>query len=469
MKQMRDFQWDIADYVVNNPRCGVFVPMGMGKTVSVLTAIDMLRVLGEYTGKVLVVAPLRVARVTWPDEVLDWPHLRHLRVSPIIGTEPERRAALRKDADIYTINYDNLQWLEKALDGDWPFGFVVADESTKLKGYRTKQGTARAKVLGKVAHRRGAVERFINLTGTPAPNGIKDLWGPTWFLDRGFRLGDSFASFEDRWFRRDFTGYSLEPLKGAQKEIEGLLGDLCFSLDVRDYFDIKEPVRVIRKVKLPEPVMKQYRKMERVLFTELKDIFTNRNHTIEAANAATKTMKCLQMANGAAYIGEGSVAWTEIHDQKLQELDSIIEEAMGAPILVAYHFKSDLARLKKKFPKARVLDKDPQTIKDWNAGKIPILLCHPASAGHGLSLQHGGHHLVFFSVNWNLEEHLQMIERIGPVRQMQSGYDRAVYVYYILAEDTIDELVMERLEEKGNVQALLMRAMKMMKDEDDES
>lgn len=458
MKKLRDFQWDIAQYIADHPRCGVFVPMGMGKTVSVLTAVDMMRMLGEFKGKVLVVAPLRVARSTWPDEIAEWPHLRHLKVSPILGDANERRAALRREADIYTINYDNLVWLEKELNGAWPFEMVVADESTKLKGFRTRQGTARAKVLGKIAHSK--IKRFVQLTGTPAPNGVKDLWACGWFIDRGFRLGESFDAFEKRWFRRDFTGFNIEPMPHSQKEIEGLLKDVCFSLDVRDYFDIKDPIISERKVQMPEAARKQYRKMEREMFTELQDIFTNKKHTVEAANAATKTMKCLQLANGAAYIGEGSIAWSEVHDVKLQELESIVEEANGMPVLVAYHFKSDLARLKKRFPQGRELDKNAQTIKDWNAGKIPLLFVHPASAGHGLSLQHGGNILVFFSVNWNLEEHQQVIERIGPVRQMQSGYDRPVFVYYILAENTIDEVVLERLRSKGEVQDLLMKAMK---------
>jgi len=458
MKWLRNFQDDIADYIISHPRCGVFVPMGMGKTVSALTAVVRLRMLGEYTGKVLVIAPLRVAKTTWPDEIREWPHLRHLRVSTIIGEPVDRREALRREADIYTINYDNLQWLEKNLPGVWPFGMVIADEATKLKGYRTRQGTARAKVLGKIAHSR--IERIVLLTGTPAPNGVKDLWALGWFLDRGRRLGESFTAFTTRWFRRDWSGFNYEPVPHAQEQIEAALKDICFSLDVRDYFDIKEPIVSIRKVRLSPEVMKRYKKMERDMFTELKDVFSGRLNTIEAANAATKTMKCLQMANGAAYIGTGSNAWTNVHDEKLDELESIVEESMGMPILVAYHFKSDLARLKKRFPQGKELDKNPQTVKDWNAGKIPLLFAHPASAGHGLSLQHGGNIIVFFSVNWNLEEHDQIKERIGPVRQLQSGYDRPAYVYYILAENTIDEVVLERLKTKGEVQNLLMKALK---------
>jgi len=461
-KKLHNFQHTIAEYVMDVKRCGVFVPMGMGKTVSALTAVSTLKTLGEFKGKVLIIAPLRVARTTWPDEINEWAHLRHLTISTILGDVRERRAALRKDVDIYTINYDNLVWLEKELDGEWPFTWVIADESTKLKGFRTRQGTKRAKVIGKVAH--SAIERITMLTGTPAPNGVKDLWACGWFIDRGARLGASFKAFSDRWFRRDFTGFSIEPMPHAQKEIEDLLSDVCFSLDVKDYFDIKDPIRSIRRVKLPEKVRKQYRQLEREMFTELTDMFTNKKHQIMATSAAAKTMKCLQLANGAAYVGEKNHSWNEVHDMKLQELESIIEEANGMPVMVAYHFKSDLARLKKYFPKGKELDKDPQTIRDWNAGKIPVMFAHPASAGHGLSLQHGGNIIAFFSVNWNLEEHQQIIERIGATRQMQSGYDRPVFIYYILAEGTIDNIILQRLEGKGEIQNLLMQALKHRED-----
>lgn len=462
MKQLRVFQHLISDYIVDNPRCGIFVPMGMGKTVSTLTAVSSLKDLGEFKGKVLVIAPLRVARTTWPDEVNEWEHLRHLTVSPIIGTPEQRRKALRKEADIYTINYDNLVWLENELDGEWPFNWVIPDESTKLKGFRTRQGTKRSKVLGKVAHSK--IERITMLTGTPAPNGVKDLWACGWFIDRGVRLGASYKAFTDRWFRRDFTGFNYEPMPHAQKEIEGLLSDVCFSLDVKDYFDIKDPIKTVRHVVMPPKVKKEYRRLEREMFAELEDIFTEKKQEIVVNSAAAKTMKCLQLANGAAYVGENNHSWNEVHDAKLQELESLVEEANGMPVLVAYHFKSDLARLKKRFPQGKELDKSTQTIRDWNAGKIPLLFVHPASAGHGLSLQHGGNIIAFFSVNWNLEEHQQVIERIGSTRQMQSGYDRPVFVYYILAEGTIDDVVLKRLEGKGEVQDLLMQALKLQKE-----
>lgn len=446
---------------MEHTHCGVFVPMGMGKTVSVLTAIDLLKLLGEITGKVLVVAPLRVARTTWVDEVTEWDHLSHLTVSVITGTEKERIAALRKKADIYTINYENLVWLEKNFLNGWDFEMVVADESTKLKGFRTRQGTKRAKVLGRYVHTK--IKRFVQLTGTPAPNGVKDLWACGWFIDKGLRLGANYTAFINRWFRPDRSGFSYEPLPHAQKEIEEKLKDVCFSLRVEDHFDISKPIVNHIYIDMNNKARKRYDEMQKEMFTELWEVLGDKTkiHEVEALNAAAKTMKCLQFANGAAYVGEDRKAWVETHDEKIKALEDIIEEANGMPVLVAYNFRSDLQRLLKAFPKGKQLDKNPQTIKDWNAGKIPVLFAHPASAGHGLSLQHGGNILVFFSVNWNLEEHEQIIERIGSVRQKQSGYDRPVFIHYILARKTVDDLVLQRLTSKRAVQDLLMEAMKL--------
>lgn len=446
----RPYQALIIDHILEHPRCGIWAGMGMGKTTSALTAISHLSLV--ETRPVLVVAPLRVAQSTWPDEAAKWEHLSHMTVRPIIGDPDERRTALRDtNAGVFTINYDNLPWLRETLGKKWPFGTVVADESTKLKGFRLKQGTRRARALGQVAHTQ--VTRFIELTGTPSPNGLQDLWGQAWFLDAGKRLGRVHDAFRQRWFRPSKTGYGVEPLPHAQAEVEDALKDLCMSLDARDWFDLHEPIKSVVNVTLPAKARKMYREMEKQMFTEIS------GHEVEAFNAAARTNKCLQLANGAAYVDdEGN--WKEVHDVKIQALESVIEEAAGAPVLVAYNFKSDLARLKAAFPKGRALDANPATIRAWNAGEIPVLFAHPASAGHGLNLQDGGNILVFFSTNWNLEEHMQIIERIGPTRQMQAGHDRPVFIYYIVAEDTVDETVLERLETKRGVQDLLLEAMK---------
>lgn len=447
----------ITNHILDVARCGVWAGMGMGKTVSTLNALDLLEL--AEPGPALVCAPLRVAQSTWPDEVAKWRHLRNVAVTPIVGDVKAReRAALRAfdfSASIFTINYENLPWLVDLLERwkrPWPFRKIVADESTKLKGFRLRQGTQRARALGRVAHKHAA--HFVELTGTPSPNGLQDLWGQAWYLDQGQRLGRTFDAFRQRWFRPSFDGYGIEPLPFAQEQIEDAMRDLCLSLDARDWFDLKEPIVNMIRVDLPTKARALYDDMEKAMFTQIGD------HEVEAFNAAAKTMKCLQLANGAAYVGEDGTQWAEVHDIKLQALDEIIEEAAGMPVLVAYHFKSDLVRLLKAFPKGRPLDKDPQTLRDWNAGKIPVLFAHPASAGHGLNLQDGGNILVFFSVNWNLEEHQQIIERIGPTRQMQAGHNRPVFIHYILARDTVDEIVLARIETKREVQDLLLEALK---------
>lgn len=454
---MRDFtprayQELIIKCIYEKPRTAIWAGMGMGKTVSTLTALDGLSLLSSHPK--LVLAPLRVAASTWPDEARKWGHITS-EVVPIVGDAKQRRAALLQDAEIYTINYENIPWLIEELGNRWPFDTVVADESTKLKSYRSRQGGKRARSLAQVAFQS---ERFIELTGTPSPNGIIDLWGQLYFLDKGLRLGRSYTAFVNRWFRPVRVGNSpfavkQELLPGAQEEIHDRLRDICLTLDAKDYFDIKDPIVTNVCITLPHNARKMYRDLEREMFLQIE------NCTIEADNAAAKTIKCLQLANGAIYKDDNK-DWAEVHDLKLQALESIINEASGMPVLVAYHFKSDLARIQKAFPQSRVLDQDPQTIRDWNAGKIPILLAHPASAGHGLNLQDGGNILVFFSHWWDLEQYQQIVERIGPTRQLQAGHDRPVFIYHIIAADTVDELVVERRDSKRSIQDMLLQAMK---------
>ena len=452
----REYQHAIIEHILDNPRCGVYAGMGTGKTSSTLTALEILKVIEP--GPALVVAPLRVAATTWPDEAQKWDHLKDFKVVAIVGNIEQRAHALRQKADVYTINYENLPWLVGFLGAKWPFRTVVADESTKLKGFRVRQGSVRARALGKVAHTK-LVTRFIELTGTPAPNGLKDLWGQTWFLDRGQRLGTTFNAFTSRWFRSiqvgaDRNAVQLVPYDHSQTEIQNKLQDICLSIEAKDYFDIKEPIVNVIEIELTGKSKKLYDDMEKEMFIELSE-----NTEVEAFNAASKTMKCLQIASGAIYTDEKG-AWQPVHDLKIQALESVIEESAGMPVLVSYHFKSDLERLLKAFPQGRHLDKDPKTIRDWNAGKIPVLFAHPASAGHGLNLQDGGNILVFYSHWWDLEQYQQIVERIGPTRQAQAGYDRPVYLHFIVAKGTMDEVVMERRDSKREVQDLLMEAMK---------
>lgn len=446
----RPYQAKIISHILTHPRAGVWAGMGMGKTVSTLMALRVLDFV-EAVGPVLVLAPLRVARSSWPDEVLKWDELSELRVSVVAGSAREREAALKKPADIYTMNYENLPWLvNRYPDGAWPFKVVVADEATKLKGFRRHQGSLRARALASVQK---YVDRFIELTGTPAPNGYEDLWGQLWFLDGGKRLGTSMKAYRERWFRpirvgADPFAVRWELLPGSDKDIQKRVADLCIKLNAEDWFDIEQPIVSDIFVTLSPQVEKTYREMEKRLYVELA------GDAVEAANAASKTSKCLQIASGAIYDDQGK--WLPVHQAKIEALESIREEAAGMPILVAYQFRHEVERILARFKDARLLDKNPQTIRDWNAGRIPMLLAHPASCGHGLSLQDGGNILVFFGTGWNLEEHDQIIERIGPTRQAQAGHPRPVFVYNLVAKGTLDEVVQERIKTKREVLDLLM-------------
>lgn len=451
----RPYQKIMEDHVYAHNRCALWAGMGVGKTVSTLTALSGIKLLSD--APVLVLAPLRVATSTWPFEAAKWKHTWGTSVVPITGTVRERFAALERPADVHTINYDNLPWLVEHLGDKWPYETVVADESTKLKGFRLRQGGMRARALARVAHHQ--VKRFVQLTGTPAPNGLKDLWGQMWFLDKGERLGRTFDAFTTRWFTQNYNGFGYKPRDNAQDEIQRVLSDICLTIRAKDWFDLKEPIVSTVYVDLPPKAREVYNAMEKEMFSELEG-----GGTVEAFNAAARTIKCLQMANGAVYVDKTDAKpespWKAVHDLKIQALDEILEEAAGMPVLVAYHFKSDLARLQKAFPEGRVLDKSAQTERDWNAGKIPVLFAHPQSAGHGLNLQDGGNILVFFGHWWNLEERQQIAERIGPTRQLQSGHDRPVFIYNIVARDTVDEMVIERTESKRDVQDILLDAMR---------
>lgn len=455
----RPYQALAIDHMLTHPRCAAWLAMGMGKTVSALMAIRALQVL-DGMGPALVLAPLRVARSSWPDEVAKWDELRGMHVVCLSQSTVKRREeALAQRADVYTMNYELLPWLVSYLEvrgKPWPFDIIVADEATRLKSFRLHSGGMRAHALSKVAWQS---KHFIELTGTPAPNGYLDLWGQIWFLDGGKRLGTSMKAYQERWFTPKRVGANAfavrwEIMPGSEEQIQKRIADITIKLNAEDWFDIKEPIVSPVEVTLPEEAKKLYRKMETDLFLELA------GNEIEASNAAVKTMKCLQIASGALYT-EGK-AFEEIHDAKLDALESVVNEASG-PVLVAYQFKHDAARILKRFKGARLLDKNPRTIRDWNAGRISMLLAHPASCGHGLSLQDGGNVLVFFSTGWSLEEHDQIIERIGPTRQAQAGHPRPVFVYSIVAKGTLDEAVQRRIQSKREVLDLLMERRKACK------
>lgn len=366
LSDLHDNQLEGLDHLQRHPRCALWMPMGGGKTVTTLTALDQLSFV-EDIWPALIIGTLRVARSVWPAEPQEWEHLKHLKVVALEGTDQGRRRRMQIEAHAHTINFENIGWLVEAWGDNWPYRTIVADEASRLAGYRRRQGSKRAQALSKVAWDR--TDRFIELTGTPASNGLVKLWGQMWFLDQGERLGRSYTAFEERWFKKGWDGYSVEPLDHAQSEIQGLIKDLCLTVTG---LPVDLPIFNPVTVDLLPSIRKVYDAMEREMFAEIAS-----GHEIEAVNAAARTNKLIQLCNGAViYDDEGS--WQEVHNAKLDALGSIIEEANGAPILVAYHYKSDLARLKKAFPKGRALDADPRTISDWNAGRIPLLFAHPA-------------------------------------------------------------------------------------------
>ena len=761
-----DYQQSMIDFVQRTRRGGLWAGMGSGKSVTVLTALDQLNFV-EDVFPALVLGPKRVVRSVWAQEAAKWNHTKHLRVSVITGTPMQRRRAIAAEADIYCTNYENLTWLMGELGGEWPYHVVVADEVTRLKSFRIRQGGKRAHSLSKVAH--AEVKRFIGLTGTPAPNGLKDQWGQTWFYDKGERLGATFTAFENRWFQKGHNGFGLEPRAHAQEEIHAKLKDICLTVKG---LQVDEPIFNDILVDVPPSVRQLYKALEESMFAELEN-----DRTVSAVHAAARTGKCiaegtevltqrgwvpvetvsardktwdgvewtsnqgvvcngdkavvacwgvqmtpdhkvlttsgwrqaqeilcdepryrpyradlwipncttpgrkpknqrnqrkgtlagtlrlwegvgarqpepqeqtpgpekilrlpswrdatggvglawhvwapcvgnvvqheialqksqgqrlaelwrsrhnsvralgailqqflgghgpllaggthhrthgqrrrlhprklpvalapeageqsageradtnshrphnreagrpqirpeshnhtrqteaglageyaaytpvtrrvfdilnagprhrftvrggggqvfivhncLQICNGAVYTDKDhwETKWEPIHGAKLDALESIVEEANGMPVLVGYQFISDRVRILERFPQARFLDDDPQTIVDWNAGRIPMLVCHPKSAGHGLSLQDGSNILAFFGLGWNMEEYLQLIERLGPMRQKQSGYDRPVFVHRILLKDSVDEMQLKRMETKRSVQDILLEAM----------
>lgn len=463
----RPFQPVITNHILDTPRCGVFATMGVGKTAPILTALDLLFLAGDDR-PALVLGPLRVAKRVWGAEAAKWNHLRHIEVQPIVGTEAERRRAVQVDASVHTCNYEALPWLVEYWGERWPYRTVVADESTRLKGYRGSvrtndsgtewvqgAGTKRARTLARLAHTK-AITRFINVTGTPSPNGLRDLWGQTWFLDAGKRLGYTFDGFSRRWFTKDYDGYGVVPQGYAQAEIQDRVRDLYLTVDLKDYYDLRVPFVNNIYIDLPPKARRHYREMEKKMFTELE------GSEVEAFGAAARTQKCLQLANGAAYIGSaddpGERKWVAVHDAKLDALESCIEEANGMPQMVVYEFKSDAERILRRFPKAVRLATD-DGMQKFLDGNSPLGLAHPKSMGHGVDgLQNVTNIITFFGHNWDLELYDQIIGRVGIARQME--LNRGTHINHIIARDTVDEDVMTRRDSKRTVQDVLLEAMK---------
>jgi hypothetical protein len=436
-----------ADFIANVKRCMLMAVPGMGKTSSVYMVIRALLTLGSNFFPVLVIAPKKVCELTWPAEQKKWDWFKDLKVIPILGEADARNDALLRRGDVYVINYDNVQWLVDKLGKRWPFKIIIADESTKLKSFRLngKKGK-RARALSTIAHGTG---RWVNLTGTPIPNGIKDLWGQMWFVDFGARLGTSYTAFANRWLQVCQYSGRVTTKPGAFEEIMALVADCSMSLRSEDWFDVKKPIYMPREVELPPDARRMYDEMERTYFMELGE------RGIMAPNAAVLSSKLLQIASGAVYDSAKQVH--HIHDAKIEGLRSIINELGGEPLLVAYWFKFEVPMLKRAFPEMRFFN-DADDEKDWNDGKIELMGIHPASAAHGTNLQYGGRAMAHFTHTWDLELRIQVEERIGPTRQMQSGFDRNVLHYNLIANDTMDVEVLARQAGKLSVQDALMAA-----------
>lgn len=439
----RNAQQKAFEFMLDVPRCNIWMDPGMGKTAATLLMLETLRMAGSKFLPALVIAPRRVARGVWPDETKEWTDFEELSVVDLTVREARRREKrIQQDALIYSINYENIPWLiEHYRKRPWPFGVVIADESTKLKNFRLRRGTKRAAALAKIAKYTG---RWVNLTGTPSPNGLQDLWGQNWFVDKGQRLGTSYTDFKARFFIENKYAHTLEPRPFAEAQIMELIDDVTISLDAADYMDLPDTIVNDIPIKLPPRARELYDEFEKEMIASLDE------DTLDAETAADASSKCVQLASGAFYSNEKNTEWAIVHGEKLEALRSLHSE-IGEPLLVCYHFRHDMFRLLEAFPEARLLD-TKQDEDDWNAGKIDMLLVHPSSAGHGLNLQHGGHHIAFFTNWWNLEDYLQVLERLGAVRQFQSGYDRPVFVHHLIASDTVEEDVVERRYKKRSVQ-----------------
>ena len=437
-EDLHEYQHRAVDWIIRKGRSGLFLDMGLGKTVVTLTAVSDLLDICEIR-QVLVIAPLRVANSVWKQEAALWEHLRHLRVSICTGHEKGRKEALERSADVYVINRENVVWLVNYFGKDWPFDFVVVDESSSFKSPSSK----RTRALRKVSK---LYKGCVLLTGTPSPNGLLDLWSQIRLIDHGERLGTTYGGYKDRFFESDYMGYNWTPKPGADGKIYGSIGDVVMGLRAEDYLQVPSRVDLFERVLLPDKTLDDYKRFEKDLFIEFEDA------ELDPMNAATVANKLLQWCNGAVYI-EDRVK--HLHDAKLDALAEIVEENEWVNILVAYNYRHDLDRLKKRFPFAVELNKSQKTIDDWNAGKIRMLLAHPASAGHGLNLQRGGSMIVWFGLNWNLELYQQMNARLH-----RQGQTRPVRVVHLIAECCIDEVVMGVLKSKDKTQDALLNALK---------
>ena len=447
MKQFNPYPHQVAgvEWIISRPACALIWGMGSGKTVTTLTALD--RLLNDYLedGPALVIAPKRVALDTWTTEASGWEHLRHLRVSTAVGAKKERIEALAAPADIYVINRENVVWLTEYFQGSWPFPIVVVDELSSFKSAQAKRWKALRRV-------RGRIRRIIGLTGTPRPNGLEDLWPEMYLLDQGERLGKTLGAFRARYLVPEKTNgpivYSYRPKEGAEDEVYAKISDVCMSIKKEDVLSLPGQIYTDVVVQPPADLLKKYKKFEREKVLECLDAAGD----IVAGSAAALTNKLLQFANGAIYDMDGGVH--EIHDLKLEALEELVEQAGGDSVLILYSYRHDEARISSRVP-CRKLD-TPEDIRDWNAGKIPVAIAHPASIGHGLNLQYGGHILIWFGCPWSLELYQQANERLN-----RPGQTDVCRIFHIIMKGTHDERVLASLAHKDKGQAAAIEALRL--------
>lgn len=443
-----NYQTYATQFIMDHPIAAVFLDMGLGKSVITLSAIFDLCLDYFLIRKVLVIAPLRVARNTWPDELRKWDHLNGLTYSVVVGTEAERKAALQQSASVYIINRENVQWLVESSGLPFDFDMVVIDELSSFKSYQSKRVRALLRV-------RPSVKRIVGLTGTPAPNGLMDLWAEFRVLDMGKRLGRYITKYRTDYFTPDKRNgqvvFSYKPLPGAEDRIYDAISDITISMKATDHIKMPDLVLNEVKVSLSPQEQKVYGTLKSDLVVSLK------GQEIDAVNSAALANKLSQMANGAVYADDGSVI--PIHDHKLDALEDLIEAANGKPVMVAYWFKHDLQRIEQRLHQKHIpfsLLDSQESIARWNRGELPVALIHPASAGHGLNLQTGGSTLIWFGLTWSLELYQQANARLW--RQGQAS--GTVVIHHIITSGTQDERIMTALSKKEKTQAALEEAVK---------
>lgn len=437
--QLHNYQHRSAEFIIEKKRCQLFLDMGLGKTVSTLTAMATL--LDSFSVcRVLIIAPLRVANTVWKQEAKKWEHTQHLQIKIATGTPSNRISALMSLADIIVINRENVKWLVEFYGDRWPFDAVVIDESSSFKAHSTKRFKALKKILPKTHY-------MVLLTGTPAPNGIMDLWAQSFLINSGATLGRNITAYRNRYFDEDYMGYTYTPKKHAKAAVEALIAPYTLSMQAKDYLELPKRMDITIPVEMPPAELAKYKAFEKDLLINLD------GEDVEALTSAVLANKLLQFANGAVYTDDLK-NYATVYDGKLDALQDILDDNPNENVLLAYNYKSDLKRILERFPHAVVLTKDGKQIEEWNRGNIRLMVCHPASAGHGLNLQGGAATMVWFGLNWSLELYQQFCARLH-----RQGQTRPVRIFHLVATSTIDERVMSVLDDKDVVQSSLLKAL----------